>query len=232
MSHENELKHMAVESLAQHCAQETNHYFKREDHDTSYCFELFRRALEERNTSAWDTICVQYQALVSGWVNKHHGFATSGEEVDYFVNGAFGKISATLSPDRFRSFSGIGALLGYLKMCVHSVITDYNRILEYTELFALDEAEKEQSEDPSPEEQTMDRSNRQLVWDATSKRLHDEKERSVIYGSFVLDLKPQEIYDHFPGLFVDVDEIYHVKQNIISRLRRDAEFRKLLGLDD
>src|SRR5215208_7453190 len=107
MTHENELKHMAVESLAQRCAQETNQYFNRKDHDTSYCFELFRRAIEQENAIAWELICIQYRALVSGWVNKHHGFASSGEEVEYFVNGAFAKISATLSPDRFRSFSGI-----------------------------------------------------------------------------------------------------------------------------
>jgi hypothetical protein len=232
MTHENELKHMAVESLAQRCAQETNQYFKRKDNDTSYCFELFRRAIEEANPIAWDVICVQYQALVSGWVSKHHGFSTSGEEVEYFVNGAFGKISGTLSPDRFQSFTDLGALLRYLKMCVHSVITDYNRILEFTELFALEEAEEERSEDPSPEQQAMDHSSGQLIWEATSARLHDDKERAVIYGTFVLELKPQEIHDHFRGLFADVDEIYRVKQNVISRLRRDAEFRKLLGLDD
>jgi len=232
MSHESELKHMAVESLAQKCAQETNHYFKRLAHDTSYCFELFRRAIEEGNSLAWDLICAQYQALVSGWVNQHHGFATSGEEVAYFVNGAFGKISGTLSADRFHSFTDLGSLLRYLKMCVHSIITDYNRLAEYMELYDLDDAEKEQSEELSPEEQAMDHSKNQAIWEAVMERLHDEKERAVIYGSFVLDLKPQELFDHFPGLFTDVDEIYRVKQNVITRLRRDAAFRKLLGLDD
>jgi hypothetical protein len=48
----------------------------------------------------------------------------------------------------------------------------------------------------------------------------------------MLDLKPQELYDHFRGVFSDVDEVYRVKQNVLARLRRDPEFQKLLGGND
>ncbi len=227
-----EINRLAVDELAQKCRQETNNYFKHQVHDDRYCFELFRRAIQEQDKYAWDMICVQYQSLVTGWVSQHSGFEASGEEAEFFVNGAFGKISGTLSPEKFQSFSDLGYLLRYLKMCVHSVITDYNRAADYADLSALDEAEEEESPELSPEEQALDQSNRQTFWNLTRTRLHDEKERLVIHGSFVLDLKPQEIYDHFQSAFSDVDEIYRVKQNIISRLRRDSEFRKLLGLDD
>lgn len=232
MSDEIQPRQMAVDELAVKCQQETNNYFKHQSHDDQYCFELFRRAVQEQDTYAWDVICIQYQSLVAGWVNQHSGFEASGEEVDYFVNGAFGKISGTLSPEKFQSFSDLGYLLRYLKMCVHSVITDYNRAVDYADLSTLDEMEEEESPEMSPEGQALDHSNRQAFWNLTRTRLHDEKERVVIHGSFVLDLKPQEIYEHFQRVFSDVDEIYRVKQNIISRLRRDSEFRKLIGLDD
>lgn len=232
MSYETQPQQMAVNELAQKCQQETNNYFKHQNHDDRYCFELFRRALQERDSFAWEAICLQYESLVAGWVSQHSGFESSGEEVEYFVNGAFGRISGTLSPEKFSNFSDLGYLLRYLKMCVHSVITDYNRAADYGDFFALNEVTEEVSRDPSPEEQAMDISNRQTLWEFTRIRLHDEKERVVIHGSFVLDLKPQEILDHFQSLFSGVDEIYRVKQNIISRLRRDAEFRKLLGVDD
>jgi hypothetical protein len=227
-----EINRLAVDELAHRCRQETSNYFKHHAHDDRYCFELFRRAIQEQDHDAWDVICIQYQSLVTGWVSQHSGFESSGEEVEYFVNGAFGKISGTLSAEKFQSFSDLGYLLRYLKMCVHSVITDYNRAADYADLSALDEAEDEQSPEMSPEDQALDHSNRQSFWDLTRTRLHDEKERLVIHGSFVLDLKPQEIYEHFQSVFSDVDEIYRVKQNIISRLRRDAEFRKFIGLDD
>jgi len=232
MSDEDNLQHMAMTDLAQRCEQETNRYFKRQEHDTTYCFELFRRAIQDRSAPAWDIICIQYQALVKGWVNQHHQFSVSGEEVQYFVNGAFGKISATISPEKFLRFSDIGSLLRYLKMCVHSVIVDYNRAIDYTNLYDLEEASKEELDEPSPEQQAVDHSARQLIWELLRARLHDEKERVAIHASFVLDLKPQEIYDHFRSVFSDVDEIYRVKQNVISRLRRDSEFRKLLGGND
>jgi len=227
-----EINRLAVDELAQRCRQETNNYFKHQNHDDSYCFELFRRAIQEQEKYAWNLICIQYQPLVTGWVSQHSGYESTGEEVEYFVNGALGKIAGTLTPEKFHSFSDLGYLLRYLKMCVHSVITDYNRAADYANLLPLEDAEEEQTPEMSPEDQALDQSNRQTFWDLTRTRLHDEKERLVIHGSFVLDLKPQEIYEHFQSVFSDVDEIYRVKQNIISRLRRDPEFLKFLSVND
>ena len=232
MSEELTPQQMAVADLAHRCARETQHYFQQQHHDNSYCFELFRRAIEARNQAAWEVICIQYQPLVSGWVRQHRGFEATGEEVQYFVNGAFGKISGTLTPDKFGKFPDVGALLRYLKMCVHSIILDYTRAAEQGHLSDLDDAEEEASSEQPPEEQALDRSYQHAFWELINARMQDEKEHAVIYGSFVLDLKPQELLEHSPKLFSDVDEIYRVKQNVLARLRRDPEFRKFLGEDD
>jgi hypothetical protein len=232
MSHEIKLEHMAVAELAHKCAQETENYFHQQVNDSSYCFELFRRAIQESNQTAWEIVCIQYQPLVTGWVKKHRGFETTGEEVEYFVNGAFGKIAATLTPVRFDGFPNIGSLLRYLKMCVHSVIVDYNRAVEQANLYPLEDASEEASTEPATEDQALDRSHDQALWDWINAWLDDEKERRVIYGLFVLALKPQEVYEHFRTLFSEVDEIYRVKQNVIARLRRNPEFRKFLGEGD
>jgi hypothetical protein len=232
MSHESKPQHLALSELADGCARETELYFRHESYDSNYCFELFRRAIKERDQPAWEIVCLQYQRLVSGWVRQHSRFEASGEEVQYFVNGAFAKIAVSLTPDRFGGFSDVGSLLRYLKMCVHSVIVDYDRLAEQESLEPLEEASEERSPDYSPEKQVIERLDRQTLWDLIQARLQDEKERSVIYGSFVLALKPQEIYEFFPNRFGDVDEIYRVKQNIISRLRRDPEFRIFLAEDD
>jgi hypothetical protein len=226
------LQQTDVADLAQRCADETELYFHHQTHDTQYCFELFRRAIWERDQSSWEIICQQYQPLVTGWVRQHPRFESSGEEIQYFVNGTFGKIAGTLTPEKFAGFSDIASLLSYLKMCVHSVIFDHSRKVDQLNLYDLDEAAEEVADDPSPEEQALEQSYRQAFWDLTNARLQDEKERLVIRGSFVLDLKPQEIFEHFRNVFSDVDEIYRVKQNVLSRLRRDPEFRKFLGKDN
>jgi hypothetical protein len=232
MSHDIEPQHMGLDDLADWCAHQTELYFQHLGHDPRYCFELFRRAIREQDQPAWRLICLQYQALVTGWVRQHSRFESSGEEIQYFVNGAFAKIAISLTPDKFAGFSDIGSLLRYLKLCVHSVIADYNRLAEQERFAPLEDASEERSPDPSPEEQTMDRSGQQELWDLINSRLNDEKERSVVYGSFVLALKPQELQELFPNRFSDVDEIYRVKQNVIARLRRDPEFRKYVGKDD
>jgi len=232
MSHETNPQLLTLVDLAQRCAQETDLYFKRQAHDTRYCFELFRRAIQDGDQSVWENIYPCYNLLVASWVKKHPGFEASGENVEYFVNGALGKLSITLTRERFGGFSDLGSILSYLKMCVHSVIIDYHRLAEQVSLGAWEDASKEESADPSPEEQAIDISYRQSLWDFVNARMNDEKERSVVYGSFMLDLKPQELYDHFRGVFSDVDEVYRVKQNVLARLRRDPEFRKLLGEDD
>jgi hypothetical protein len=227
-----DLQHLTVADLAKRCAQETELFFQRQVQDAKYCFELFRRAIRETDQFAWDMIYAQYKPLVTGWVKQNQAFEVSGEEVEYFVNGAFGKISGILTAERFDGFAEIGSLLRYLKMCVHSVIVDHTRSVDQPKLYPLDDALKEPSTDPTLESQTMDRAYRQAFWDLVSGRLNDEKERLVMEGLFILALKPRELYERSRHKFSDVDEIYRVKQNILARLGRDPEFGKLVGQND
>ena len=58
------------------------------------------------------------------------------------------------------------------------------------------------------------------------RALHDEKERLIIYGSFVLALRPRGLYNQSQIMFSDVDEVYLIKQNVLARFRHNPEFRK------
>ena len=232
MTDEVDLQHLPVDDLAKRCARETELFFQHQVQDSKYCFELFRRAIRDANQFAWDMIYAQYRSLVTGWVKNSTAFQASSEQAEYFVNGAFGKIAVILTAEKFGRFAEIGSLLRYLKMCVHSVIVDHNRLADQVNLYPLDDVENEASTDPTLESQTMERSYRQTFWDLVSQRLHDEKERMVMQGLFILALKPRELYKRAQHMFSDVDEIYRVKQNILARLGRDPEFGKLLGQDD
>src|SRR5215211_152685 len=99
MSLENDPRHLPLADLAHRCEQETNLYFKRQSHDTSYCYEMFRRAIQNGNPDVWEKIYDCYKMLVGSWVKRHPGFEACGEEVDYFVNGAFAKLSVTLTSE-------------------------------------------------------------------------------------------------------------------------------------
>lgn len=234
MHNENNPVHMDLASLTRFCAQETEHFFHKQEHDPRYCFELFRRAIREGDQPAWEMIYNEYHMLVSVWVERHPGFETSGEETQYFVTGAFGKISRVLTSDKFNGFSDLKSLLSYLKMCVHSVIVDYNRQSEYnSQQISLDELEGEvKSSDPDTEDNILKQVQSQEFWEWIKGKLQDEKERLVIQGLFVHAMKPREVCDFYRQVFSDVDEVYRIKQNILARLRRDSEFLNFLGLGD
>jgi hypothetical protein len=220
-----------IADLVDHCAQETDRYFRGHSFDSQYCFELFQRAILERDQLAWEAIYKQYQKLVERWVLQHPGFEASGEDVLYFVNCAFEKIWVALTPNKFAHFTQLASLLSYLKMCVHSVIVDHNRVHELASLCVYVEGStlEKREQVGIAEDWMLSQVDRRRFWDAINARLNDDKERRVVYGSFVLGLKPRELYDQFRGHFDSVDEVYLIKQNILSRMRRDPEFLNYLG---
>jgi hypothetical protein len=232
MNQNPDFQSFSIPDLARCCAQETERYFRKQSHDSRYCFELFRRAVRDRDQFAWEMIYTQYNSLVAGWVIQNQRFEAAGEDVEYFVNGAFAKMANILTPSKFEGFSDLSFVLQYLKMCVHSVIVDFDRSAHQEHWDSLDQIEEKESDEPRVENQEADRAFRKAFWDWINARLHDEKEHAVIYGSFVLELKPQELLVHYQKVFVDLDEIYRVKQNVLARLRRDDEFQKLVGQYD
>ncbi len=224
---------LTLAGVAHRCARETELFFQRQAYDPEYCFELFRRAIVDRNERAWELVYTQYRPLVARWVERHLAFPTSGEEAQYFVNRAFERMWVALTPDKFSQFSDLKSLLRYLQMCAHSAILDQTRVAEQSAVGGqADVASVESSGDgPSLEDQALARVCQQEFWEEINARLKDEKERRVVHASFVLALRPREIYDQHKGTFRDVKEIYRIKENVLARLGRDAELKRLLSED-
>jgi hypothetical protein len=230
MVHQDDIQLFTQASIAHRCARETELFFQRKNYDPRYCFELFRRAIVERQQRSWELIYSQYRSQVVGWVDRHPAFWASGEEAQYFVNRAFEKMWAALTPEKFGDFADLKSILRYLQMCVHSAIVDSARA-QKQETLPYDE-QKAALERPAAkstvEEHVLTRIKRQELWDYMNQRLKDEKERCIVYGAFVLNLKPGELYAQFQETFRDVQEVYRVKENLIARLRRDRELAKFL----
>ena len=233
MTPESDLRRLSIAGLAHRCAQETELFFQRQSYDPRYCFELFRRAIAGQNQRAWELVYDQYLSLVAGWVQRHPAFEASREEVQYLANCAFEKMWASVTPDKFSRFSDLKSLLRYLQMCVHSVIVDHIRLADHAILDDPVEAPamERRAHGPAIEDQALDRVHHEEFWRWLNERLHDDKERQVVYGSFILGLKPRDLYDQFRDTFSDVDEVYRVKQNVLARLRRDPDFQKFLDED-
>ena len=231
MPEPNDLSPLSLSGIQHRCAEESERFFRRQSYDPRFCFELFRRAVLEHDQRAWEMIHRQYQPLVLNWVQRHSLLNAVDEEPQYFANRAFEKMWGVLSPQKFGQFPNLKSLLRYLQMCVHSVIVDYARRGEQTTLLEDSEREPVVLRDPnqsSLEEKVFTRRQAAELWQWINARLKDDKERAVIYGSFVLDLKPAEMLDTYTHLFRDVREIYTTKENVLARLRRDSSLKELV----
>jgi DNA-directed RNA polymerase specialized sigma24 family protein len=229
MNMDRDLRHLDVDQLAEKCADQTTKFFSREQYDPSYCHELFRRAIAGRNKYAWDKVYRQYQFLVASWARRKAGDIATDEEIDYIVNGAFEKLWLALTPDKFDRFTDLASLLRYFQRCVYSVIVDHNRRNSPQSVGLETLAQLTDWELDSVEKIVTDQLERHRLWHMTLDLMQDEKERYVLQASFAYDLKPSEIYGSKPEQFESKTEVYRIKRNLISRLRRNPTLRQFLS---
>jgi len=231
MSNENDhLNNMPLGALAEKCRQETVLFRKSKPYDPRYCFQLFQRAFQGLE-DAWKAIQLQYESQIAGWVIRNPGFNNSGEEVEYFVIGAFSKFWNAMVPDKYRRFTDLGSLLRYLQLCVHSIISDYNRTNDmadsYDPMIGPKKAKKVGTREN--ESHMLNGIHWQKCREWLETRLNNVKERLVIKLYIDDALKPREIYAMSPEVFEDVDEVYRIRQNVFARLGRDPEFEQFCG---
>ena len=212
----------SLPDVVSRCAEETRQFVKRVESTFRHCYEMFRRAIQERNEDAWEAVLAQYRGLMLSWVSRHPAVDGAGEDADYFVNGACARLWESIPPERFERFPDVRSLLRYLQMCLHSAITDFAR-QHAAVTVSLDDAGEEFV--AAPQESGLDRAARHELWAKVAARLKDDKERLVMRGLFVLGLKPRELCDLNPGVFRGVQEVYGVRENVVDRLARDPELR-------
>ena len=224
---ERELAALSQAALVRRCMAESESYYRSRPYDPRYAHELLRRALVLRDEQAWEHVYLLYSPLVESWVRRSGAFAGSGESSEFFVGAAFTKFWRAMTPDRFASFPTLAALLHYLQLCTGSVVIDSVRAQSWAEMMADDAVPEHQLPHYSPDEQALDRVARDEFWRMIDGLLHDSAERAVVLGSFVLGLKPGEIYSDRPDLFGSIGDVYNVKRNVLARLGRNPELRRL-----
>ena len=190
-------------------------------HDDGY--DLFRRAVVERDADAWATIAERYRHLLISWAVRCPAAQGAGEFYDDLADRALARAWAALSPERFATFPSLASLLAYLRTCVAAAAIDTARTQAVHER-AVHHAEQT---DPMPLEQAvLERLDRAEVWQLVSNLVKTEAERVVLVERFVLDLPPRVILARHPALFADVVVIYTAIRNLCERLRRNPDLRQ------
>ncbi|HMQ31141.1 MAG TPA: sigma-70 family RNA polymerase sigma factor [Chloroflexaceae bacterium] len=224
-----DLARMDLASLVRCCAAESERFYRGQQHDTCYSYELFRRALVERDEAAWEQLYRHYSGLVEGWIRRSGAFVSSGESSEYFVVGAFTKFWRAITPERFASFPSLASLLQYLQLCATSVVIDSVRAQSWSEMLPEETISPNHGPQTSPDEEAVSRVDREEFWRFINEQLNGEVERVVVYCSFVLGLTPRAIFARRGELFSSVNDVYNVKRNVLGRLSRNQQLRQMLA---
>jgi DNA-directed RNA polymerase specialized sigma24 family protein len=219
-----------VAELARRCAEEMMYYQRRDDYDPTYCYELFRCALVDRDEEAWTALYTQYYRLVCRWLGNASG------DVDALANEAFHRFWRALPPNRFAGFSTLDQLLAYLKRSAQSTSVDARRSEQRRQARAaavrrLQESKAAESQ-ISLARRVLDEIASAELYEYVTSSLNTSQERLVFRASVEWDLKPRVIAERWPDLFRDPAEVSTVKERIFRRLQRDGKLRILLGISD
>lgn len=219
--HTTPLAQQPLDEISRACQEETGKFMRGLPSVDDYGLELLRRAIVLREPRAWEAFFAQYHGMVLAWVRKHPAHATAGEEASYCVHRAFERFWSAVGPAHFQSFGSVAAALKYLKLCVNSVLLDEARARAASQMESLDALPVDRADAiADAEEEAIDRVSCADLWRAIEQKLADEAERAVVYGSFVLDMKPAEILHRHRDLLSSVADVYRIKRNVLQRLRR------------
>jgi DNA-directed RNA polymerase specialized sigma24 family protein len=211
-------KQMDVGELARGCREETSRYLRGESFSEHACFELFRRAVVERDDAAWECVYAQYAALARIWLN-------AGMDEDDGVNAAFERFWRAVDAEKFSRFGSLAAVLSYLKMCVRTTVLDYVRA-QSRSAAAIDlDAIPAISAQAHGQAAVGDRMDAADLWRQVGEIVQDERERRLVYLSYVVGLSPREIHARHAHEFPRMEDIYRIKRGALDRLRRSAAFR-------
>lgn len=201
--------------LAEMCREESARYRRGRSGERGTCYELFRRAIVDRDQDAWRAVYDQYRRLVGKWVSG------PTDRIDERVNRAFAKFWHAVDPQSFsRKFTTIGKVMAYLQLCARSVRIDEHRREEKRQLLvSLEDARASTGDTTS--KPAIDNVVRQELFATIEQRLKDEQERLVIHLSFKVGLAPRHIAQECPDVFADAAEVRKVKERIVRRLSND-----------
>jgi DNA-directed RNA polymerase specialized sigma24 family protein len=192
--------------------------------DDSY--ELFRRAVVDRDANAWHQIALSYRAMMIGWARRSRAAELTGTHDEALADEALARAWRSLSPERFDQLSTMAALLGYLRTCVASTAIDAAR----AHAAAVAPPDWGGSAHSAPADLAIiERMSRAELWQLALHMASSDAERVVVFDRFVLGLPPRAIQHRHPLVFPELRKVYETIHDLCERLRRNGELRLMVG---
>jgi hypothetical protein len=187
-------------------------------------YELFRRAIVERDADAWATIYMRYRSLLIAWATRCSARIVYGESSADIADQALARAWIALTPERFTAFSSLRQLLAYLRACVATAAIDSARAQGQFDSVAQRLAADAVT---SPEQIVLDDLDRAALWQTVLGLTTTPAEHVALVESFAHQLPPRVIQARHPQLFPNVAAVYGAKRNLLDRLRRHHDVLRL-----
>ncbi len=206
-----------MDRLVERCKAETERFRKNLEHVDDFCYELFRRAFDDRNNEALASVYQVYFAFVMSWVHRHPAF-DSGRMVDeHVVSDSMSQFIYNMRQKPLSDFPSISAIMTYLKKCVHSAVIAERRqqekhqfVEEIPELIVGASTGGIESQIISAE-----------IWDRVIEILEDEEDILLARLVFLQSLPPRIITSEYPHRWADAESVRVARQRITRKLKRD-----------
>jgi hypothetical protein len=224
MFSERDVRGLSLHELCLRCREQTNLYRQFTQHDDRYCYELIRRAVDERDEACWEEMQSLYRDQLAVWCRAAAN--TRQDDLDAVLSAVWLKFWQNYTPEKRALARDTNAALRYLKLCARSVAIDAART-EATES-RLRGTRGVGSEAPSPADIYVDQAQRDDFWQLIDGLLKSDEERLLVELMYELDLKPAQIHQARPDVFASSMAVYNVSRNVLDRLRRSARLRDWL----
>ncbi|MEO7909063.1 MAG: sigma-70 family RNA polymerase sigma factor [Roseiflexaceae bacterium] len=189
------------------------------------CYDLFRRAIEQRDADAWADIIRQYRGLLAAWATQSSARGLLSEQPEDIADQAFARAWAALSSARFSSFPHIASLLAYLRSCVRTTMIDHARE-QAGQLRAVQNIVSAVVA-AAPEHAVLEELDRTDIWRLIARMTSNPQEQVIVRECLVYALPPREIHARHPDMFAHVMQVYRVKRNLINRFQRNRDLQRL-----
>ena len=173
-----------------------------------YPLRMFRRALIQGDAQAREWVQRSYQETVLDWLRSypHKEEAYRFYDENYYVSQTFACFWQAAAHKQGLEINTLDAALQYLYASLNGVLIDTLRA-------SLHQA--------VPPGEDMD--DRSKLWETIQALVSDVRERRVAYLLYHCGLKPGEIVRACPQEFSDVQEISHLRCNILERLLHNSD---------
>lgn len=206
--------------LVDRCMNEIDNFRHGKRTNDEYGLELFRRALKEYDTFAWEIIQLYFTEMMLQWMRSHplRNIARNHDSDENYSAQAFSRFwQATVSNEQIQ-FRSLAAILRYLRASLNGIILDTLRA--YSRPREIELPEVGEPGEPFVIEQDEE----DEVWEVIRDLLHDERQLRVAFLIYHCGLKPREIVKFHSHEFPDVREIYQLRRIIFERLQRNADY--------